>query len=171
MADRQGSKAFRRAKKLAGSPNSTPIDLAQALWEAEAALPGSLKEIIFGTGVGRRKAYYLVKVWERFASFPKPRLAAIGWTKLTVIATHSQPGSEARALDLAEVTTVKDLERALQDGSSPGVAFKSVLLRLTPGQHRLFASALVKYGATKSTNGRGFANKEGALIRALRTLR
>ena len=157
------------AAEILARPHVADLELAQALYEAEHRLPGSLRRIIAETGLGRRKAYYLVSIWKRFADLGVPfvELAAVGWTKLAIIAREAQPGQERVALDMARQTTARDLPRALRKGKAQDLPRHSVLLRLSPTQYQVFAQALACFGAQSPRRGRGLVGKERALIRAL----
>jgi hypothetical protein len=48
---------------LAARPNTTSIELAEALWKAEHERPGSVRQLVAEAGLGIRKAYYLLKIW------------------------------------------------------------------------------------------------------------
>ena len=161
---------IRRAKRLAGQPSTASIDLAEAIWKAERAQPGSLRQLVADTGLGLRKAYYLLKIWDRFASLdlPRERLAEVGWTKLTLIATLAPPGTEVSWLELAaRGSTAKELEAKLKGAGWGKAKAHSVLLRLSPSQYRTFARILQKFGAQPAKKGRGLVDKERALMKAL----
>lgn len=162
--------AIRRAKRLAGQPSTTSIELAEALWKAEKAQPGSLRQLVAENGLGIRKAYYLLKIWERFAALdvPRERLAEVGWSKLTLIASYAPPGTESHWLELAAGgDTAKELEAKLKGAGWGKAKAHSVLLRLSPTQYRTFARVLQKFGAQPAKKGRGLVGKERALMKAL----
>lgn len=163
--------ADRRARRLAAQPKAAPVDLAEALWKAEKARPGSLRKIVDETGLGLRKAYCLVKMWERFAHLDLSRalLAEVGWTKLTLIATYAPVGTEATWLELAKSggSTAKELESRLKGAGWGAQKAHSVLLRLTPTQYKTFARVLQEFGARPARKGKGLVDKERALIKAL----
>ncbi len=160
-----------RAKRLAAQPRVAPVDLAEALWKAEKARPGSVRKIVDETGLGLRKAYYLLKMWERFAQLDLSRalLAEVGWTKLTLIATFAPLGTEATWLELARAggSTAKELENKLKGAGWGEQKAHSVLLRLTPTQYKTFSRVLQKFGAKPARKGKGLIDKERALIKAL----
>ena len=160
---------IRSAAELALRPHVADLELADALWRAEVAAPGSLKRIIAMAGLGRRKAYYLLSIWKRFVDLPVPRavLAQVGWTKLSIIARHVPAGEEAAALEIARDTTTRDLPRVLKGGRRDRPRQHSVLLRLSPTQYKVFAQALAQFGAEPPRKGRGLVGKERALIKAL----
>jgi hypothetical protein len=160
---------IRAAAELALRPHVADLELADALWRAEQAAPGSLMRVVELSGLGRRKAYYLVAIWRRFATLPVERalLAKVGWTKLAIIARQVPAGEELSALDMARTTTTRDLPRVLRGGRRDRPKRHSVLLRLSPTQYRVFAQALAQFGAEPPKKGRGLVGKERALIRAL----
>jgi hypothetical protein len=166
------SKATDEAKRLANAANSAPIDLARALWNAERQQPGAARELARSSGLGLRKAYYLLQIWGRLSGLRLSRstMARVGWTKLALVANHAEPGAEKDALDLAEQHTAKELETYLRTHKAPPGKTHSLLFRFTPKQHRHLTAVLQQYGAKPVTKGKGLVNKEAALIRALRDL-
>lgn len=165
--------AVRDARELVLRPDSTPLDLAEALWRAEKQKKGNIARIVEETGLGHRKALYLKKVWQRFAGQDIPRhlLVDVGWTKLALIESLTDPGADLGWLDLAQRNTVKELDAILRGGRQDKPKAHSVLLRLSPRQYRTFASVLLQYGAKPAAKGRGLKNKEAALIKALSELK
>jgi hypothetical protein len=163
--------AIKRARRLAGQPSTGSIDLAEALWNAERAEPGSVRKLVAETGLGSRKAYYLLKTWDRFAQVDVSRglLAEIGWTKAALIASYAPPGTEASWLEHARIggITAKELEGRLRGDGWGKPKGHSVLLRLTPSQYRTLTRVLQRFGAKPVRKGRGFVDKERALIKAL----
>ena len=163
--------AIKRARRLAEQPSSASIDLAEALWNAERAEAGSVRQLVVDTGLGSRKAYYLLKMWGRFAQLgvPREQLAEIGWTKAALIASYAPPGTEANWLGLAktEGVSVKDLEGRLRGGGWGKPKGHSVLLQLSASQYRTFARVLQQFGAMPARKGKGLVDKERALIKAL----
>jgi hypothetical protein len=158
-----------QARMLATRPNVAPLELAEALWQAEQRMPGSMKAVVAQTGLSLRKAYYLLSIWERFAALNVSQvlLAEVGWTKLAMIARICAKGDEMEALELARHTTTRELPRILQGGRRDRPRRHSVLLRLSPTQYEVFAQALTKFGATTAKKGKGLIGKERALIKAL----
>lgn len=167
------SAAYKKAEELATRANAAPIELAEALWEAEQQEPGSLKRLVDNNGLGLRKAYYLLGIWERFAqqNISREVLVDAGWTKLSIIAKHPNKGNDEGWVDLAQRNTVNELEAAFLHGSPQDKPKPhSILLRLSPVQYKVFAAVLSKYGAKPPKKGKGLVNKEQALTRALREL-
>lgn len=170
---RADSAKLSRARKLAAQIDATPIDLAEALWKAEKAQPGYIRQIVKedGARLKYRRARYLVSVWDRFAGlgFPRELLARVGWTKLALIARHCPAGMEASWLEFAQPgrSTVKELEEKLKNGGWGKPKAHSMLLRLSPAQNETLVRVLLKFGAKVAKNGRGLVGKERALIEAL----
>jgi hypothetical protein len=160
---------IRAAAELALRPHVADLELADALWRAERAAPGSLMRVVALSGLGRRKAYYLIAIWRRFVDLPVERawLARIGWTKLAIIARQVPAGEEHAALEIACTTTTRELPRVLKGGRRDRPKRHSVLLRLSPTQYRVLAQTLTQFGAQTPKTGRGLVGKERALIRAL----
>jgi hypothetical protein len=165
---------LKKIERLARTPDHGALELAEVLAEART-LPHPpegdrppLAELMQITGLSRRAIGYLIKVWDRFGNLdiPSDRLAKVGWTKLAVIADACEPGDELDALALAESSTVKDLPRLLKSGTKPGKR-RTVLLRFTEGDYEIFEAVLLANGARRPKKGRGLANKEKAVIRAL----
>lgn len=165
--------AIRTISALVDRPDSAPLELAEALWRAENEEKGSIARIVDETDLGRRKALYLKKVWERFAGQKIPRrlLVEVGWTKLALIESLTEPGVDLAWLDLAQRNTVKELEAILRGGGQDKPKSHSVLLRLSPRQYKTFASVLLQHGAKPAARGRGLRNKEAALMKAIGKLR
>lgn len=173
MTAKRMTSAMRKAQALAARPNVAPIDLAEALWHAAHQAEGGLRDIAAACGVGSRKAYYLHAIWSRFADLGVARdtLAAIGWTKLALIARHAAPGGERAALELAADVTAKELHAILRGAPRDRPKAHSILLRLSPSQHKVVVATLTQFGAAAPKRGKGLAGKERALIKAFRALR
>ena len=114
------------------------------------------------SGIGLRKAYYLVNIHRAFGKLkvPAARLRAIGWTKLNVISSYVTKQNVKELLKLAEENTVRNLERRLK-GDEPENNAHAVLMYFSPDDYEKLASKLVEHGAVRQ--GRGLQNKEQAL--------
>jgi len=126
-------------------------------------------KVVEKSGLGPRKAYYLLDISRKFDKLPgvpKARLREIGWTKLMVIAKHLNPQNYDELLTMAEQNKVRDLEALLRGEKPKGDTAKCVLMYFTPEQYEVYAERLLKKGAYRS--GRGILNKEEALIKILR---
>jgi len=119
------------------------------------------------TDLGKRKAYYLITIAKAFRNLKisKPRLRAIGWTRLQVIARVVNESNAEELVALAEQHKVKDLE-AIIKGEEPQPDSRVAILYFTPDDYDLFEGVLLKHGASK--HGRGLVGKEQALIKALK---
>jgi len=174
MATKRPSAVLKKVLKLADTTNENRIELALALCELEEAKPGSVADLVRTRPRERRKLYYLLDVgrWLRPIGQPMSRYAAIGWTKLAVLAEFSRnhPGevSAGKGLDYAEQCTAKELPAVLDGAPLPEKGKKShhsVHLRLTPRQYKVFAAAMSEFKATPAR--RGFSDKERAVTVAL----
>jgi hypothetical protein len=178
MASKPAPAGLKRALKLLDTPSVDRIELALELAKLENANKGSVAELTkFRPPEERRMLYYLLDVGRWLAPIGQPisRYAAIGWTKLAILAEHSKkhPGKiAARAgLAYAEKCTVMQLPAVLGGAPLPQKGKKthhSLNLSLTSKQYELFETALKKHGAIKVTKGKGLQNKEAALIALIR---
>jgi hypothetical protein len=124
--------------------------------------------------MSRRALLYHLKIGRTFdhLGVPPTRLAEIGWTKLSIIAQHFKDHDDGeerdalvlQALSCAENCTAKELPPIL-NGEPPEAKKRSIHLRLTPWQYKVFAAAMSEFKATPA--GRGFADKERAATEAL----
>jgi hypothetical protein len=144
---------------------------------------GSVADLVRARPRERRKLYYLLDVgkWLRLMWEPMSRYAAVGWTKLAILAEHSRnhPGkvSARKGLTYAEQCTAKELPAVLGGAPLPEKGEKthhSIHLRLTREQYRVFEAVVTTHGATKrgkgKGKGKGLLGKEKALTKALRAL-
>jgi hypothetical protein len=92
------------------------------------------------------------------------RLAAIGWTKLKLLANYIDGKNCTFLLDIAEKSTVRELSLIVRH-EVPLLGTRCITLYLTPDQYEVFADAVIAHGAVKI--GSGLANKEQALTDAL----
>jgi hypothetical protein len=144
------------------------VELAALLRQLKESDPSAFKNFLVQAGLGRRRSYYLIDVAEAFgdiAMAQQERLNRIGWTKLQILARNVTPKNREKLLRLAEGHTVEDL-KALMQGQEPLEGRRTVLLYFSAKQYEKFAKAIAKNGAIRS--GEGYANKEEALIRALK---
>jgi hypothetical protein len=144
------------------------VELAALLRQLKESDPSAFKNFLVQAGLGRRRSYYLIDVAEAFgdiAMAQQERLNRIGWTKLQILARNVTPKNREKLLRLAEGHTVEDL-KALMQGQEPLEGRRTVLLYFSAKQYEKFAKVIAKNGAIRS--GEGYANKEEALIRALK---
>jgi len=129
------------------------------------------QRVVEKSGLGRRKAYYLLGIsrkFERLPGIPRARLRAVGWTKLQVISKNLTATNADELLRMAESHSVRDLEALIRGEQPKGDDAKCVLMYFTPEQYEIYASRILKKGAYRS--GRGIHNKEEALINILKEL-
>jgi hypothetical protein len=126
-------------------------------------------KVVEKSGLGSRKAYYLLEISRKLAKFPgipKARLRALGWTKLQAVAKKLTAQNADELLTLAEQNTVRDLESLIRGETPKGDNAKCVLMYFTPEQYDVYSEAVLKKGAYRS--GRGILGKEEALIKILK---
>ena len=121
------------------------------------------QRLLKNTGLGSRKAYYLIDISRTFSKIPTPkaRLRKIGWTKLMLLSKHITKANHAEMLRLAEENTTANLRRIL-NGKPPfeGNAHCMVLY-INPDDFEALSEAMALYGG--ETRGRGIIDKEAAL--------
>ena len=117
--------------------------------------------------------------WLKPIGQPHSRYAKIGWTKLAILAEHSEkhPGKVAAraALARAEHCTAKQLPEFLNGSplapNPNGKTHHSVIFRLTPKDYEVLEGILVNNGAVKlgkgNGKGKGLVGKEEALMNLL----
>ena len=83
----RNEKLLRKAVELSARPEDTFLALARALAAIYAQDKSLLGRYIAESGIGRRKAYYLLDLGKRLADLglPDKRFEKIGWTKLQII--------------------------------------------------------------------------------------
>jgi hypothetical protein len=137
----------------------------------ETAQRGSLQDVVKRTEISRQ-LYYLRDVGEFSGNLdiPNRELAKVGWTKLAILAKYCEPGAEERGFELALMHSAERLPSTLKGTSPPRQKSHSILLRLTDAQYKLLSRTLLRFGAKPAARGKGIANKEIALIRALRAV-
>ena len=145
------------------------LDLAALLRRLRAEQPEGFLAVVNLPKLGRRKVYYFLAIDEAFGGLPhlRPRLLAVGWTKLSLIAKFATAESLEGLLQLAEGHNVQELKLLLK-----GIAIKpggrALLLYLDADEFQLVRQALRRYGAKDGP--KGLMNKEAALVEALSKL-
>jgi hypothetical protein len=142
------------------------LELGSLLWRLMDIDRVLFWQAVDKTGLGKRKAYYLIAIAKAFKNlkFSRPRLRAIGWTRLQVIARAVNESNAEELVNLAEQHKVKDLE-AIIKGEEPQPDSRVVILYLTPEEYEHFEKVVVHHGASR--HGRGLVSKEKALMKAL----
>jgi hypothetical protein len=158
---------YEKALGLSSNVDDNFLELARSLRQLLDRDPELFKKVIDKTNLGSRKAYYLVNISKVFDPLPvhKPRLRALGWTKLQVLVPHINEGNIEGMLELAENNTTTQL-KALVKGETPPKDAHCVLMYFSPKDFKIFEEALVTHGGVRS--GRGILNKEEALLRFIK---
>jgi hypothetical protein len=161
---------FDKALALSSDVEDNFLELGKSLRQLLDRDPDLFHQIIQKTGLGRRKAYYMVEVSRIFEPLPVPRsrLRKIGWTKLQLIGKHIDGDNLEQLLQLAEDSNAKELERHMR-GEKPLGNAHCVLMYFSPKQYAELEDMLVKYGGVRS--GRGIQNKEEAMLSMVRRLK
>ncbi len=156
-------------RDLSRNVDETFLELGRALRELMDLEPRLFQEIVTQSGLGRRKAYYLIDISRTFdpLEVSRVRLKKVGWTKLAMIAKRVTQENFEKLLELAEGMNVKELERASR-GDQPLGNSHCVMLYFSPKQYKELEEALVHHGARKARGGRGLAEKESALLSIVR---
>ena len=155
---------YARAKDLAKDFDDNFLELGKTLAQLTS---DSFRKMYQSTNLGRRKAYYLVEIWDKFHGLPVPKakLKEVGWTKLTLLAKHVTKENAAELLDVALGLSNKQLGAYLA-GKKVEDNARCVLMYFSPKQYAVLEKTILANGGEK--NGRGLTNKEEALIKALR---
>ena len=161
---------FESALGLAKNIDDTFLDLGKQLAMLHDRDRRLFSKLVTKSGLGSRKAYYLVEIHRAFYGLgvSRTRLKKIGWTKLQVIAKKVTKHNVDELLDLCESHTARQLAVLLR-GEKPITNAHCVLMYFTPKQYAELEDALKEHGAKKA--GRGLLDKEDALIRLIRTRR
>ena len=160
---------YAKAVELSTAVDENFLELARTLRELQDSDAEEFRRAVKNSGLGQRKAYYLVTIDRTFSKIPVPktRLKRIGWTKLNILSKHISKSNYGELLKKAEQHTAKELEAILR-GEEPMTNAHTVLFYFTPTDYEELASALIKHGAYKS--GRGLVNKEQALLNLVREM-
>jgi hypothetical protein len=153
----------------AAETDDTFLEIGRLLRRLHAIDPAAFKAARATPGLGSRRAYYFVGISRSFdgLAVADERLKAIGWTKLGVIAPVVAGDNVFALLELAEQSTVYELEAAVRD--MPAIAnARCVLLRIHPEDYPIFEKLLLRYGA--SQQGGRLALKDAAFARLLQDL-
>jgi len=152
---------FDRAVRLASRIDDDFLELGRLLKQLQERDSELFDQVREETRLGRRRAYYLVKIARCVEGLPIPReqLARIGWTKLALIAEELTHTNWREMLELAEKHTAHGLKAVLA-GRRPNE--RCVVLYLSAKDYQRLANALLRYGATST--GSALSNKEPALM-------
>ncbi len=156
-----------RIKTLAGAIDETFLELGRILKTLQDSNQEDFNAAIASSGLGRRKAYYLVAIDRVFSRIPapKPRLQKIGWTKLALLTTRIDKTNFAEMLRAAERHTAKELEAWLA-GERPEGKKRAFLAYLDSESYEVLEIAFARVGGVK--HQRGYSNKGAALSALVR---
>lgn len=158
---------YEKAMSLSSTVDENFLELARTLRELQDTDLDEFKRAIANSGLGQRKAYYLVTIDRVFSKIPVPkaRLKKIGWTKLNVLAKHINKKNYAELLKHAESHTAKDLERIIK-GEEPMENSRAVLAYFSADDYAELEQAMVLFNGQRA--GRGIVNKEEAIMNMVR---
>jgi hypothetical protein len=156
-----------KAKELADEFDEHFLDLGKTLRLLQEVDLEQFRKVIQTSGIGMRKAYYLVELDRnlRPLNIPVVRLRAIGWTKLMLVSSKINKQNMKSMLEAAEKYTARQL-KAFLNGDKPEANSHCVMLYFNPVEFEEFAEELKLHGA--KIEGGSIANKEQALLKALR---
>jgi hypothetical protein len=138
---------YEKALELSANVPDNFLELGRAMAQLYDRDQDLFRQLAAKSNMGLRKAYDLVEVSRTLEplTIPRDQLRKIGWPKLQLIAKHVTPDSFDALLQLAEESTVKDLERHMR-GQKPLGNAHCVLRYFSPKQYKQLEGALVPYG-------------------------
>ena len=160
---------YNKALDLSGNLEDNFPELAKSLRQLMDRDSDLFKKVVAKSGLGSRKAYYLVNISRWFDNLPVPRsrLRNVGWTKLQIIGPAITGQNWEELIEAAEENSAAQL-KSIVKGDKPVKNAHCVLMYLTPAQYSVFEEVLLAHGGTR--NGRGVDNKEAAMTAALSKL-
>jgi hypothetical protein len=144
--------------------------LARHLREVQDETPELFSSVAKLCGISLRKAFYLARIDRQFRTLgvDENHLCAIGWSKLRLICDHITEANCKQLLQLAETSTVHELELKMRN-EEPVDGTRCVTLYFEPADYEVFAAVILSHGGLKS--GRGLVGQEKALIKALASIK
>jgi hypothetical protein len=111
---------YEKALELFARVPDNFFDLGRVLRQLQDRDPDLFQKFVAKTGIGRRKAYYLVEISRTFdpLQVSRARLHDLGWTKVQLLGKHVTKDNVEELLKLAENTSANELERVLS-GKKP----------------------------------------------------
>lgn len=157
---------YARALDQAKDDDDNFLELAKTLRQLHDRDPELIKKVMAKTGLGSRKAYYLINIdnWFSGLQVSKARLKKLGWTKLQLIGAGVTQDNVEELLTLAENSTAAQLKQITKGDEAVNNA-RCVLLYFSPKEYDHLETVLLANGGTKS--GRGIVDKEKALLKAI----
>lgn len=155
---------YDKAKELASHLEENFIELGKLLDRLNTYEPDEFRKLLHATGLGSRKAYYLIEIERTFRKIPvgKKRLLKLGWSKLMILAKHINKTNYADMLRLAEENTARELQLILR-GEPPESKQHCLLFYLNTGDFERLAEAMSMFGGKRVH--RSIVDKEEALMR------
>lgn len=164
---------YANAVNLAKAFDSSFMELAGQLRQLQESDPDRFRDLVKTTGIGLRKAYYLISVDKTFKPLkvPKKMLVELGWTKLMTIQPHVTKQNYLELIEYAKTHTVQQVKDYLKSGGKENVESNqhAVLMYFSPEDYSTLVDALLENGASRS--GRGLVDKEKAMINLLEKLK
>jgi len=157
---------YKQSQELAQLSKQDLVGAGELLRQIRDEFPKFFDAAVSISGIGKRKAYYLLQIQTQFGDFniPAARLNAIGWTKLQMIGPHVTEENCELLLQMAEHYKAHQV-KAILKGEKPLLKGRCVLLYFTQEQYKIFSAAVVASGAIKKRSG--IIGTEAALIAAL----
>jgi hypothetical protein len=155
----------KRAGKLTERSSAPFTDLANELCDLRGIDQSRFREHVSDLGLSPRKAYYLIKIWDRLEGVvPSERLEKLGWSKLKVLLPNINERNAEAVLVFAEKHTVRECELYLSKQPYREKT-RCMLIRFSVKDYAIFADAIVRHGGQK--RGKGLAGTEKALLKII----
>lgn len=99
------------SKTVANAMSKDFLTLARRLRDVQDFDPDIFPQVIKAAGIGKRRAYALIQIDNRFRKldFDRDRLLGVGWAKAVILARHIDQENCEKLLGFAEEHTVHDL--------------------------------------------------------------
>src|SRR5690606_10289370 len=112
--------AKKKAEHIALFIGDNFLYAARQLREVQDETPELFQTVVEYTGIGLRKAYYLVQIDRQFSKLgiERNRLGRVGWTKLQLIGPYISKANCEELLSLAEKHTAYELSMIMR-GEEP----------------------------------------------------
>lgn len=153
-------------QELIDQSKSRIIETARFLREVRDKRPDEFQAVAKKLKIGQRKAHHLAQIDKKLGemNIPAERVKRLGWTKLSLLATHGQSDTIDELLDVAESCTAHELKMHIRDGKFDPEG-RTVVLHFDKEQYGLLEGALRAKGA--KPHSRGLLGKEAALMRLI----
>ena len=163
-AEAKGQELYAKSLQLSTAFDDNFMELARNVRSLQETDSERFKDLIDKSGLGRRKAYYLIALDKALGNIKisKQRLRKIGWTKMALMAPVVTKYNFAELLEFAENHTAKEIQVKVSGGKHENNAH-SVLFYFNEQNYEELQEALIKFGAKR--HGRGLVNKDEALMK------